>query len=237
MASEDLERLRQLREQGLLTEELYLAALRGLGVEPEPRFDLRHGQADQQVIVAGNYVDQRKGDAEGRPPDVSLRDAYLRRVIARTQGLSLVGVDPKAADDDGGCSVELAEVYMALMTQQSRGPMPTGQEARREGREPEYLSALEVLNQEPRLVVLGGPGSGKSTFVNFVALCLAGEVLGDVPADLELLTTPLPDDRDEWRLPRAEKADPQPQPWDWGPLLPVRVVLRDFVARGLPGSR
>jgi formylglycine-generating enzyme required for sulfatase activity len=60
-----------------------------------------------------------------------------------------------------------------------------------------------------------------------VALCLAGEALGQKQADLALLTAPLPVDDER-------KQKPLPQPWSHGPLLPVRVILRDFAARGLP---
>ncbi len=90
---------------------------------------------------------------------------------------------------------------------------------------------MALLDREPKLALLGDPGSGKSTFVNFVALCLAGEALGRTDANLALMTTPLPPE-EEQRAPVMKK--PQPQPWRHGALLPVRVVLRDFAARGLP---
>jgi len=93
------------------------------------------------------------------------------------------------------------------------------------------MPLVAILNASDRLVLLGDPGSGKSTFVNFVALCLAGEALGRTDANLALMTTPLP--QEDERQPGREKK-PMPQPWRHGALLPVRVVLRDFAARGLP---
>ncbi len=77
------------------------------------------------------------------------------------------------------------------------------------------LPAMAALTKYPRLVLLGDPGSGKSTLVNFVAFCLAGEELHSSEANCK-------------RLGEASKLPS---------LLPVRVILRDYAARGLPGDK
>ncbi len=156
----------------------------------------------------------------------------LNRVAQQTRRLPLSGVDPKAAIAESKSDLQLAAVYTALLTQRTEQPekrIMAGMEWSWEesGR---HLSALEVLNREPRLVLLGDPGSGKSTFVSFMALCLAGEWLKLNEANLKLLTMPLPDESRD----RQQRKQRKPQPWDHGALLPVRIVLRDLAARGLP---
>ena len=195
-------------------------------------------QGDRNLVITGKVsgnVEVRHGDTYELPPGpqfdpVALRQSYLNRVLEQTQTLQLAGVDPKAArSPTAQTGLALASVYTALLTQQTeqidrRGtPMPE--------REAHRLSAVAMLDREPKLALLGDPGSGKSTFVNFVALCLAGEALGRSDANLALMTTPLPQE-DEMQRSRGEK--PEPQPWRHAALLPVRVVLRDFAARGLP---
>jgi formylglycine-generating enzyme required for sulfatase activity len=64
------------------------------------------------------------------------------------------------------------------------------------------LPALKAADRETRLVILGDPGSGKSTFVNYLAYVLAGVWRGEGEV---------------------------PEGWSHGALLPIRVVLRELV--------
>jgi predicted NACHT family NTPase len=162
----------------------------------------------------------------GTTPLTGLREAYLSWVMEQVRTVPLAGVDPKSVREETRRDLELAAVYTALLTQQPALEDPKAQLPDRDTRR---LSALELLNTHTRLALLGDPGSGKSTFINFVALCMAGELLSHPDANLSVLRTPVP----------AEEAEAQrrnampPQPWQHGALLPIRVILREFVARGL----
>jgi len=178
------------------------------------------------IVVGGDvHGDIFMGTRDDRSVDpTALRTAYLNCLIRETSSLSLAGIDPAAAGD-GDAGLSLDAVYTALLTQTMHddGRLTAGV-----GPDRRPLSALEQLNRHRRLVLLGDPGGGKSTFVNFVALCLAGEIVEIQEAGLNLLRAPLPADHG--------KDEKEPQPWDHGALLPVRVVLRDFAVRGLPKS-
>lgn len=200
-------RSRQALSQTRLLEEI-LEEIRGL----EPR----EGSLLQSTVALL---------AEPGVPVASLREAYLNRLVEDIQHLPLGGVDPSAARTEGAAEVRLASVYTALLTRKPEELDVATLELRQRA-ERQALSALDVLDRERHLVLLGDPGSGKTTFVRFVGLCLAGDTLGSIGADLETLTAPLP--------PREKDGEPVPQGWSHGALLPVHVVLRDLAARGLP---
>ncbi len=181
---------------------------------------------DKKEISAQTYIEQQIINAQPAVDASRLREAYLNHLFESSRQLSLSGIDPNVASK-AETRLHLDGVYTALLTlapemheRLERGVMPE-KETRR-------LSALEQLNRQAHLVLLGDPGSGKSTFVNFVALCFAGELLRYKEANLALLTSPLPAEKED-----DEKKN-EPQPWQHGALLPVRIILRDFAARGLP---
>ena len=198
------------------------STLSGLGAIAQGEHSLAVAAIGERSIAIGqaNNVTIHQGRAE--PDTTPLREAYLNRLLTTCSGLSLTGIDPKSASSQSEARLELSAVYTALLTSSAE----PGRERGLASPEARRSSALEQLDRHARLVLLGDPGSGKTTFVDFVAMCLAGESLGHQTVNLKLLTAPLPDDEGQ--------AQAQPQPWQHGALLPVKVVLRDFAARGLP---
>lgn len=137
-----------------------------------------------------------------------LRDSYLSALVARLNRVRLIGGEEWAE------RVRLSGVYTALLTDARPDKVATRQEddAKHEA-EREPVPVLQVLNAERALVLLGGPGSGKSTFANFVAMCMGGQWLGLQDVNLNSLTAG------------------ETEAWTHGALLPVIIELREFAAQ------
>jgi len=215
--------LAALREQ----EQVYLARLQGPGaVVREPgaggdQIDARQAQGTlihpfgpvTQLFAGNVYLGPK-------PENPAQALAIYRRLVAQaTASLPLRGVDVGASDPTtAGARLGLVNVYVDLDTT-SRVKAKEGKKASRQPRqampgeeETRPLPALEAAIANRRLVLLGDPGGGKSTFVNFLAHCLAAHALQPEAGWLNHLPG--------W--PEGEKE-----------ILPVVVVLRDF-ARSLP---
>ena len=153
------------------------------------------------------------------PPGEAVRTSeealqiYRRVIFNAERYLPLRGVELGAADPTSGRQrMDLAKVYVDLSTK-SNVPIEVEGSRRKKGvdapevREMRPLGALEVAAKHRHMVLLGNPGSGKSTFVNHLALCLAGCKL-EPHASWEK-------DIPDW-------------PKDEVDIIPIPVVLRDF---------
>lgn len=243
--SEDLAGNKWLVEARALKEQILTTQLRSIGEEHPGTLATMSGLAttlwSQGDLSGARALEEQvlavRRRLRGLTSD-ELRTAYLRRVLNQLRGLDLGGIDPAAATDAQALNID--QVYTGLLTT-AASQIPEGMDhpelkvTRRRSADGSAegdnapLSVVAALDRHKRLVLLGDPGSGKSTFLEYVALCMAGEGLEDpgLPK-LTDLTAPLPGDDGE---PGKET-----QPWSHGPLLPVRIVLRDFAATGLPAD-
>ena len=149
-------------------------------------------------------------DAHERGSDLQ---AYLRRTLHDCNALPLGKIDQTDAAHTR--PMELARVYIALNTTASE--KEEDERATREARRPDQprpLSAVAALAQAKRgrMMLLGVPGSGKSTFASHLTYCLAEAELARVRGSADT----------DWqqRLPG----------WGYGALVPVPIVLRDLAA-------
>ncbi|MDM8536508.1 SUMF1/EgtB/PvdO family nonheme iron enzyme [Desulfobacterales bacterium HSG17] len=166
------------------------------------------------VAVIGDNTHIHGNVYMGEPvndPDEALK-IYCRVMTFSSQHLPLRGVDLGASDPGRGQYMELAQVYVDLNTRTQVKDGETGKTAGGERDKMRSLRTLEAAIQNRRMVILGDPGSGKSTFVNHLALCLGAHIHEPYTGWLNRLNG--------W-------------PDDEARAVPVPVVLRDF-ARWLP---
>ncbi len=154
--------------------------------------------------------------------DDDVLPVYYRYLRKTNRYISMRGIDKGASDPMGSRNrMALAGVYIGLDTKTHIKIHKEEQEKERfDGllkgdRETRPLSALEAVVSTPRLVITGDPGSGKTTFVNHLALCLAAHNLEPQGGWLENLSC--------W-------------PQDNRNTAPITVILRDF-AQWIPSCK
>ncbi len=152
----------------------------------EQRFNsLAKADTDNDVPVERQETHLSKDEA---------KTAYLSALIDDFRPLSLAGMDMHSGDVLQA-KLRLEDIYISLNTtaqvnKEKAGKKQTGAETEamaQLGRENKPLTALDALLQSPkrRMVLTGMPGTGKSTFVRYLSLRLAEQLLDTSEEPLE----------------------------------------------------
>jgi len=181
-----LAQLRQAHDSGILDEDTYRAAVAALGAGAAVEGSGALAQAGAVAAGAGGVAvgGNVHGNIYTGPPPQDPAEAlrvYRRVLLSACRHLPLRGVDVNASDPTGGKRrLDLAQVYVDLDTTTQvdltdEEKRERSERARIGERETRPLGVLEAAVANRCLVLLGDPGSGKSTFLNYLALCLAGQ--------------------------------------------------------------
>lgn len=173
------------------------------------------GDVKQLVSITVNqFFDQESSESN---QNAAALEIYLKMLRKSTANLPLQGLDIDASDPDNRQdSMGLANVYIALDTKTIIEKDRQKDLKQRTDSDPpdsfldekkQTLTALQAVIDNRKLVILGDPGSGKSTFINYLAYILASHKLHPNESWIKRMS--------DWP---QEEVD----------LTPIMVVLRDF---------
>ncbi len=188
---------------------------------------IQAGEIRATNVVNGTQIIYQWPGEIGPKDDALWESFYLRTLLTHCDALDLAAIDEAYLSAEGAETVHLSDVFTPLyltqdgqlLTQRPDEPVEKAlrrsrskktdlmPEERDEAKKAKPIPAVAVMAHVPRLVILGYPGGGKSTLVNYVAVHLAARRLGQATA---------PDALPGW-------------PGTTSPL-PVRIVLRRFAA-------
>ena len=181
-----LAQLQQARDAGLIDDETLRLAVIGLGATDKVDVSGRGASAQTGGVAAGSDGVAVGGNVFGNiyqgEPTQDKAEAlriYCEMFVKSQRHLPMRGIDVGASDpQQGQQQLDLDRVYIALNTKTTRHPeaAPAARTRRRESTdddERQTLTVLEAASASLRCAILGDPGSGKSSFVGFLGLCLA----------------------------------------------------------------
>ncbi len=144
------------------------------------------------------------------PPAPGPLFGYLGELEGLTSWIDLQGISSGAGESRAATRHPIESIYTPLRAR-GRGPQSRPGDALA----PRETLLAELLPQHRRLLIVGEPGSGKTTFVRLVACMLARDALGlpGPPAGLS------------WRAARLGLESPGPAP------LPIFVRLSELAGR------
>jgi formylglycine-generating enzyme required for sulfatase activity len=151
-------------------------------------------------------------------PNEELTFAYLRALASECSELPLGIVDPRFLEKAGKDSITLPGVYIDLDVQ----PPSTEERTKQKTEEPIFererenrVPVLEALTDPTlrHLVLLGDPGSGKTTCLHYLTYALSLSKQND-PSASELF----------------------PENWQLKSFFPIRLVLREVAAQHIPAG-
>ena len=200
--------LNHLQEKNLLPGDTYQTIMQGdgsviIGPGSSVTFD-DHSRTEYHTHYHGKEENQAK------EPSLSWRTRYLREIVSETNILPWAPVMETFPSKENNEAFGLSDVYTDLDTT----------DVQRIEREEEYrelmaqrdkaerISAQATINDHRCVLIMGDPGSGKSTFAKHVAYALAQAGLAEDPSTwLKTL-----------------------DPWEHEVLLPVWIELRTLAA-------
>ena len=151
------------------------------------------------TVTKGDFVGRDKYEihnhpAPPNPAQAAAATAYRRYLDATHRRCNVLPLAPLGGDESAGDEVTLDQVYVALDTQsrvkltakEKEARKKAGQSVQDDADRP--VSVLEAAGRSRRLVLLGDPGSGKSTFVRQLCAWHALALLGQ-PLPVELPPT------------------------------------------------
>jgi formylglycine-generating enzyme required for sulfatase activity len=215
----NIRKLEKMKKDGLMPAELanasidalktkrvtYQAQLQGDGVISQGGGAKAVGKGG--ILVGDNFQGSIYVGKQPEDEEQALM-IYRHMMIRTTSSLPLRGLDVGASDATQTQNViRLANVYVDLDTTTQYLREKSKEELRESNDLPTRLSILDAVKSKKHMVLLGDPGSGKSTFVNFLAYYLAAHPSKFPSGRLKLLQGYEEDETD---------------------LLPVVVILRDF---------